>query len=97
MKCSKRDARILEERELVWMVDESLKRCEIKLGKVIKMFKGDDGFVGSARVKIAHGKFNRLLVKFAPVLSDCVSEMKNRAVEAGATSNHKQEPFEGKN
>ena len=67
------------------MIDDSEKRFEIKIGQVIEMFKGDNGVVRSARVKMAHGEFNRLLVKFAPVLSVGVSEIKNRAGDVGIT------------
>ena len=46
----------------------------------------------SARVKMAHGEFNRPLVKMAPLLNDGVSKVKNRAGDVDATSNHKQKP-----
>ena len=72
------------------MVDESVKRCEYKMGKVIQMFKGDNGIVRSARVKLVHGEFNRPLVKLAPVIYDCVSEIENRAGDFGATPNQHQ-------
>ena len=50
-KWSKEHVRNLKERELVWMVDDSVKRCEYKMGRVNKVFKGEDGDVRSARVK----------------------------------------------
>ena len=40
-KWSKEHVRNLNERKLVWMVDDSVKRCEYKMGRVIKVFKGD--------------------------------------------------------
>ena len=35
--------RNLKEGELVWLVDESVKRCENKLGRIIEIFTGNDG------------------------------------------------------
>ena len=80
------------EKELVWMVDDSVKRCECKMGRVIKVFKGDDGVVRSARVKMVHGEFNRPVVKLAPVFFDGVSEIENRAGDFGANNEQKHEP-----
>ena len=91
-KWSKKHVRNLKEGELVWMVDESVKRCEYKMGRVIQVFKGNDGVVRSARVKMAHGEFNRPVVKLAPVFYDGVSEIENRAGDVGATSEQKHEP-----
>ena len=91
-KWSKEHVRNLKERELVWVVDDSLKRFEYKMGRVIKVLKGDDGVVRSARVKMAHRDFNRPVVKLAPVFYDGVSEMENRAGNVGATTEQKHEP-----
>ena len=74
------------------MVDDSVKRCEYKMRRVIKVFKGDDGVVRLARVKMAHGEFNRPVVKLAPVIYDGFSEIKNRAGDVGATNEHKHGP-----
>ena len=71
----------------MWMVDDSVNRCEYKMGRVNKIFKGDNGVVRSARVKMAHGEFNRPVVKLAPVFYDGVSEIKNRAGDVGASNN----------
>ena len=91
-KWSKEYVRNLKERELVWMVDDSVKRFEYKMGRVIKVFKGDYGVVGSARVKMAHGDFIRPVVKLAPVFYEGVSEIENRAGDVGATNEQKLEP-----
>ena len=90
-KWSKEHLRHLKERELVWMVDYSVKRCEYKMGRVIKVFKGDDGVVRSSRVKMAHGEFNRPVAKCAPVFYDGVSEIENRAGDVGATNEQKHD------
>ena len=46
-----------------------------KMGRIIKVFKGDDGVVRWARVIMAHGQINRPVVKLAPVFYDGVSEI----------------------
>ena len=89
-KWSKEHVRNLKEGELVWLVDDSVKRCENKLGRIIELFIGNDGVVRAARVKMAHGELNRPVVKLAPVIYDGVSEIENRAGNVGATSNELQ-------
>ena len=74
------------------MVDDSMKRCEYKMGRVIKVFKGDDGFVRSARVKMANGEFNRPVVKLAPVFYDGVSDIENSAGDVDAINEQQHEP-----
>ena len=88
--------RNLKEGDLVWLVDDSVKRCEFKLGRIIEIYTGNDGVVRSAGVKMAHGELNRPVVKLAPVFYDGVSEIKNRASDVGATSNQLQKPSESK-
>ena len=89
--------RNLKEGELVWLVDDSVKRCEFKLGRIVEIFTGNDGVVRSARVKMAQGELNRTVVKLAPVFYDGVSEIENRAGDVGATSNQLQKPSDSKN
>ena len=87
--------RNLKEGKLVWLVDDSVKRCEYKLG-INEIFTGNDGVVRSTRVKMAHGELNRPVVKLAPVFYDGVSEIENRAGDVGATSNQLQKPSDSK-
>ena len=91
-KWSKEHVRNLKEGELFWMVDESVRQCEYKMGRVIQVLKGHDGVVRSARVKMAHGEFNRPVVKLAIVFYDGVSENENGAGDVGATKEQKLEP-----
>ena len=79
--------RNLKEGELVWLVDDSLKRCEYKMGQIIEIYTGYDGVVRSARVKMAHGELYRPVVKRAPVFYDGVSQIENRASDVGPTAN----------
>ena len=84
---SKEYVQNLKEGELAWLLYDSVKRCENKLGRSIEIFTGNDGVVRSARVKMAHGELNRPVVQWAPVFCDVVSEIQNRAGDVGATSN----------
>ena len=84
--------RNLRECELLWLVDDSLKPCEYKLGQIIEIFTGNDGVVRSARVKMAHGELNRPVVKIAAVFYDGVSEIENRVGDVGASSNQLEKP-----
>ena len=70
---------------LVWLVDDSVKQFEYKIGQIIEIYSGKDGVVRSARVKMAHGELNRPVVKLAPVFYDVAFEIKNRAGDVGAT------------
>ena len=89
---SKEHVRNLQEVKLVWLVDDSVKRCEYKMGRIIEIFTGSDGVVRSARVKMAHGELYRPVVNLAPVFYDGVSENENRTCDVDATSNQQQKP-----
>ena len=95
-KWSKEHVRNLKEGELGWLVDDSVKRCEYTLGRIIEIFTGNDGAVRSARVKMAHGELNLQVVKLAPVFYDGVSEIENRPGDVGATSNQLRKPSDSK-
>ena len=69
----------------MWLEDDSVKRCEHKLGQIIEIFTGNDRVARSARVKMAHAEPNRPVVKLAPVFYDGVSEIENRASDVGDT------------
>ena len=86
-KWSKEHARNLKEGELVWLVDDCVKGCEYKLGRIVEIITGNDGVVRSARVKMAHGELNRPVVKLAPVFYNGASEIENRTGDVGGTSN----------
>ena len=88
-KWSNEHVRNLKEGELEWLVDDSVKCCEYKLGRIFEIFNGNDGVVRSARVKMAHGELNRPVVKLAPVFYDGVSEIENRNGDVGANSTTK--------
>ena len=66
------------------MVYDSVKLRESKMGRLIEVFKVDDGVLRSARAKASHGELNRPEVKLAPVFYVGVSEIKNRTGNVGA-------------
>ena len=84
-KWSKETVRNLNQGELVWLIDDSVRRCDYKLGRIVEVFTGADGVVRSARVKMAHGELKRPVVKLAPVFYDGISEIENGAGDVGAT------------
>ena len=50
---------------LVWLLDDSVKRFEHKLGQINKIFTANDNFLRSVTVKMSHGKLNLPVVKLA--------------------------------
>ena len=79
---NKEDVRQLEVNDLVWIVDENVKRAHYKMGRVLEVYHGSDGRVRSALVKTEDGKPRRPVVKLAPLLYE--SE-KNRVGNVGAS------------
>ena len=58
-KCIKEEVRQLEVNDLVWIVDENVKRAHYKMGRVLEVFHGSDGRVRSALVKTEDGKLKK--------------------------------------
>ena len=64
------DVRQLKVNDLVWVVDENVKRSNYKMARVLEvmeMQEGSDGRVRSATVVTKDGKLKRPVVKLAPV------------------------------
>ena len=78
-KWIKEEIRQLEVNDLVWIVDENLKRAHYKMGRVLEVYHGSDGRVRSALVKTEDGKVKRPVVKLAPMFYESVFQEKNRA------------------
>ena len=70
-KWSKEEIRQLEVNDLVWIVDENVKRAHYKMGRVLEDYQGSDGLVRSALVKTENGKLKRPVVKLAPTGRQC--------------------------
>ena len=69
--------RQLEVNDLVWIVDENVKRTHYKMGRVLEVYHGSDGRVRLALVKT--------VVKLAPMFYESVFREKNRAGNVGAS------------
>ena len=93
-KWSKEHVRNLGDGWLASLLEEFVKLCESKLRRIIKVFTVNDNVVRSPKVKMAPTELNQPVVKLAPVFYDGVSEIKNRGVDVGASSNQQQEPSE---
>ena len=89
-KWNKEEIRQLEVNDLVWIVNENVKRAHYKMGRVLEVYHGSDGRVRSALVKTEDGKLKRPVVKLAPMFYESVFQEKNRAGNVGA-SHHKAE------
>ena len=84
-KWIKEEVRQLEVNDLVWIVDENVKRAHYKMGRVLEVYHGSDGRVRSALVKTEDGKLKRPVVKLAPMFYESVFQEKNRAGNVGAS------------
>ena len=84
-KWNKEEVRQLEVNDLVWKVDENVKRAYYKTSRVLEVYHGSDGRVISALVKTEDGKLKRPVVKLAPMFYESVFREKNRAGNVGAS------------
>ena len=71
--------------DLVWVVDENVKRSNYKMARVLEVQEGSDGRVRFANVVTKDGKFKRPVVKLAPLFYESVFREKNRAGNVGAS------------
>ena len=71
--------------DLVWVVDESVKRSHYKMARVLEVQEGNDGRVRSATVMTKDGKLKRPVVKLAPLFYESVFWEKNSAGDVGAS------------
>ena len=79
-----KEVRQLEVNDLVWIVDENVKRARYKMCRVVEVYPGSDGQVRSALVKTEERKLKRPVVKLAPMFFEKVFREKNRAGNVGA-------------
>lgn len=82
-KWASHDGRVLKEGDLVWLIDESVKRCDSKMARVVEVFPGSDGTIRSALIRTSNGTLKRPAVKLAPVFYECFLK-ENRAGDVGA-------------
>ena len=81
-KWNKDDVRQLNVNHLVCAVDESVKRSNYKMAKVLKVQKGSDGRVRSATVVTKDGKLKKTVVKLPPLLYEKVFRETNRVAKS---------------
>ena len=84
-KWNKEEVRQIEVNDLVWKVDENVKRARYKMARVLEVYHGSDGRVRSALVRTEDGKLKRPVVKLAPMFYESVFREKNRAGNVGAS------------
>ena len=84
-KWNKEEVRQVEVNDLVWIVDENVKRAHYKMSRVLEVYHGSDGRVRSALVKTEDGKLKGPVVKLAPMFYESVFREKNRAGNVGAS------------
>ena len=90
-KWKNEEVRQLEVNDLVWIVDDNVKRAHYKMGRVLEVYHGSDGRVRSALVKTEDGKLKRPVVKLAPMFYESVFQEKNRAGNVGASHQKEEE------
>ena len=84
-KWNKNDVRQLKVDDLVWVVDENVKRSNYKMARVLEVQEGSEGRVRSVTVVTKDGKLKRPVVKLAPMFYESVFREKNRAGIVGAS------------
>ena len=84
-KWNKEDVRQLGVNDLVWIVDENVKRAHYKMARVLEIYHGSDGRVRSALVKTEEGKLKRPVMKLAHMFYESVFQEKNRVGNVGAS------------
>ena len=77
--------RQLKLNDLVWVVDENVKRSNYEMARVEVVQEGSDGRVRSATVVTKDGKLKRPVVKLAPLFYESVFREKNKAGNVGAS------------
>ena len=88
MECAQQmedDVRQLKLIDLVWVVDENVKRSNYKMARVVEVQEGSRGRVRSATVVTKDGKLKRPVLKLAPLFYECVFREKNSAGNVGAS------------
>ena len=77
------DGRALNIGDMVWVIDESVKRYKNQMARVlVGFFPGSDGVLRSAMIQTSNGIFVRPAVRLAPLFGDCF-QRENRAGDVG--------------
>ena len=84
-KWNKDYVRLLKMNDLVWVVDENVKRSNYKMARVMEVEEGSDGRVRSATVVTKEDKLKRPVIKLAPLFYESVFREEKRAGNVGAS------------
>ena len=84
------DERVLKVRDLVWLIDESVRRHENKMARMTEVFPGADVVIRSASLKTSDGVTRISAEKLAPVFYEGFRE-ENRAGVVGARDSENTE------
>ena len=84
-KWNKDDVRQLKVNDLVWVVDENVKRSNYKMARVLEVQEGSDGRFRSATVVTKDVKLKRPVIKLAPIFCESVFRAEKRAGDVGAS------------
>ena len=84
-KWNQDDVRQLKVNDLVWVVDENVKRSNYKMARVVEVQEGSDGRVRSATDVTKDGKLKRPVIKLALLFYESVFREKNIAGNVGAS------------
>ena len=76
--------------DLVWLVDNNVKRSHYKMARIKEIYPSNDGVVRSVLIKTHDGTFKRPVVRLAPVFNERF-QSENGAGIVGA-SNEIQKP-----
>ena len=60
----------IENGDLVWLIDDNIKRGHYKMARVMQVYPGKDGVVRSALIKTLDGTLKRPVVKLAPLFNE---------------------------
>ena len=84
-KWNKEESRQLKVNDLVWMVDDKVKRTHYKMGWMLEVYYGSMAWVRRALVKTEDGKLKRPIVKLASLFYEDVFQEENRAGGIGTS------------
>ena len=70
--------------DLVWLIEDDVKRSHYKMARVLEVYPGNDGIVRSALIKTVNGFLNQPVVKLAPLFEKRF-QAENRAGIVGAS------------
>ena len=71
--------------DLVWMIEDNVRRSHHKMARVLEVYPGKDGIVRSALIKTVNGTLKRPVVKLATIFEKRF-QAENGACTVGASN-----------